>query len=755
MSNIFREKMIFARPVLLGCILCLLTLVPQLTAWADGSSFSPRGPGGAGGIYTPSFSPFQEGLLFIGTDMGSALRSGDGGKNWELINWTNNLRFMQFSPKAVFFEDAAVWSSRFRRIRISRDNGVSWTRMEERPWGKEKVKQLCALPGSPDVLLVGTDKTLWRSEDMGESYQKVMDAAVAELLVIDDTVYTLTASGALLISRDRGQTWQSRPLIVNGESHQEGVWSFTGGKSGQEVVLFASLKKIGIVRSRDQGLSWQRLRPYVREKTLVMDKSQGRIVYAAQTGTANHNEVLRSTDGGETWEYVFRLEVSWSDKPYNDYNVAPSWVQTELHWGYYITDGGLAMDPFDPRHLVVTTQGDMYETRDGGENWRPIINKTFSVLDKEAPLRYESIGLEVTSCWQYYFDPFRKDTHYAAYSDIGFLRSDNAGKSWSWAAKGYPWRNTMYQIALDPEVPGRIYGAASSRHDIPHDMALSVTNPNARVHQGGVVVSNDHGQSWTVPYNPGGEGGLPKLACTTIALDLESPVNNRTLYAGLFGEDHLAGVYRSDDGGTTWAKKSQGLGIAPNMHVYRVAIHPKSGDLYCIITGLRKKGANYTVPGGVWKSSDKGESWRHISSGSDLNWQTTSLYLNPENENELFVTATSPPGHWSTGGLYRTRDDGTTWDHILTDRQIANAAGGDAWDHTMSFAVHPDDADLLYVGTTHHGLLYSRDGGSSWQSYEQFPFSTIQSISFVPDNHDRIIVTTFGGGIWEGPHLPQ
>lgn len=731
-----------------------IILVPSLTKASDSTFFNPRGPGGAGGLYIPSFSPYHKGLVLIGTDMGAAFRSVNGGGSWELINWLNDLRFMQFSPKAVFFKDAVVWASSFRQIRISHDGGVNWIEMKARPWGKEKIKHLCAFSGNQDVLLVGTDKSVWRSEDMGLSYRKVMNFSVSEFVIFGDTIYTMTSSRSLMISKDRGSTWEPQGVTVDGKMQSSEVLSFTGGKSGQKTVLFASLKGTGIFRSRDFGSSWELVRKYTQEKTLVMDSSQSRIVYAAQIGSAAQNEVLCSTDGGDSWENVFRLEVKWDKKMYAKYNVTPSWVQTELNWGYYITDGGLAMNPFDSRNLIVTTQGDMYETNDGGGSWIPIINRSLPPLSKEKFARYESIGLEVTSCWQYYLDPFQNNTHYAAYSDIGFLRSDDAGKSWSWAMNGSPWRNTIYQIAMDPDVPGRLYGAASNRHDIPHDMALSVTNPNSRRHQGGVVVSNDRGRIWTVPYEPGKKNGLPKLTCTTIALDPKSPPKSRTLYAGLFGESDLAGVYRSENGGKSWERKSRGLGVSPNMHVYRLEIHPKTGNLYCIITGLRKKIDNYKVPGGVWMSTDKGDSWRQISFGLDLNWQTTSLYLNQEIDAEIYVTAATPAGHWLTGGLYRTRDGGTTWDHILTDKQIGMATGRDSWDQTMSFAVHPNDSEFLYVGTSNNGLLYSRDGGESWRSHKEFPFSTIQSISFVPHSPDRIIVTTFGGGIWEGPSLP-
>ncbi|GAB7024008.1 WD40/YVTN/BNR-like repeat-containing protein [Salidesulfovibrio brasiliensis] len=714
--------------------------------------FTVRGPGGAGGMYVPSFSPYDRGVVLLGTDMGAAFRSGDGGKSWRLIHYRNYLRYMQHSARPAYFPDKVFWNSGRRKLVVSRDSGVNWSEIKARPWEKERILHLAALPGLPDVLLVAAESALWRTEDDGRNWKRVVAEPSSGLAVLGDMVFSATPNGILLVSSDRGLTWDAKPIQVDGAPMPSGsVIAFSGSAGEQETLLLASIKGKGVLRSKDRGDTWEMTRcPSFDANILLPVPGQAGSAYVARSGAVKYNKVYRSVDGGMNWESVFRL-----GKPgalLGGGNVDPSWVQTELYWNYYVSNWGLALDPFDPSRLILATQGDLYLTDNGGDSWRQGMSR---VVDAgEGPPRLASIGLEVTSAWKYYFDPVRADTHYIAYSDIGFLRSEDAGASWTWSAQGAPWKNTFYQLALDPETPGRIYAATSRRHDIPHYLALSKTFPDAAVHQGGVVVSDDFGKRWTVPYEPGKGRGLPKLACTTVALDPDSPKDSRTLYAGMFGEDDNAGVWKSTDGGRSWTRKSSGLGIAPNRHVYRIAIHPRSGNLYCLITGLRMKGANFTVPGGVWKSTDGGESWRHISAGSNLNWHATSMLLDPEDEKTILVTATSPPGHWLEGGLYRTRDGGESWQHILDDKELARVAGGSSFDHTMSVAVHPEDSNLIYVGTTHHGLVFSRNGGKSWESYESFPFNIVQSINVPPGDPGRIVVTTFGAGVWEGPHLP-
>jgi hypothetical protein len=90
---------------------------------------------------------------------------------------------------------------------------------------------------------------------------------------------------------------------------------------------------------------------------------------------------------------------------------------------------------------------------------------------------------------------------------------------------------------------------------------------------------------------------------------------------------------------------------------------------------------------------------------------------------------------------------------VLTDADVAQT-GGSGYDHFMSVALHPDDGTLVYVGSNAHGLWLSQDGGDGWQHWQSFPFSNVQSVNVDPRDTARLVATTFGGGVWEGPHLP-
>src|SRR5205085_2275642 len=157
---------------------------------------------------------------------------------------------------------------------------------------------------------------------------------------------------------------------------------------------------------------------------------------------------------------------------------------------------------------------------DGGAAWKPVYSRLSLDPVPGVGRRSRSIGLEVTSSWQFDFDPHDPARAYICYTDIGFARSVDRGETWSHATRGIPWANTVYQTAFDPAVAGLLYAACSNQHDIPH--WTSIEGPRD---EGGVCVSRDWGATWA----PIGTG-LPNAPATSIVLDPRSPPTARTLH---------------------------------------------------------------------------------------------------------------------------------------------------------------------------------------------------------------------------------
>ena len=159
---------------------------------------------------------------------------------------------------------------------------------------------------------------------------------------------------------------------------------------------------------------------------------------------------------------------------------------------------------------------------------------------------------------------FEPNRQHICYTDIGMARSTDAGQTWIWwdSKSWAPWRNTCYEMAFDPDTPGKIWGAFSNVHDIPNDNIISERHGHRA--PGGVCISRDFGVSWKPEAQ-----GIPPKPVTSIVLDPRSPRNSRTLYAGVFDE----GVFKSTDDGKTWTLKKAGLGHPDNRRVSRIILH--------------------------------------------------------------------------------------------------------------------------------------------------------------------------------------
>jgi len=704
------------------CVLVALVLWGR--AEGAGKVYEVTGMGGGGGMYTPSVSPYDPDFMLISCDMSGAYRSLDGGRHWELIHYKqiNSTR----GRRPAFLPDGVLWASG-STLKVSRDRGATWKAVlpGPAPWGDSAITHIAVNPAGRGDWFVGTATGLWRSADEGRTWEQCLEGTCHGVLPLGAEVFAALEQGRKVFwrSADSGKTWEPVPVPA---AKGNPLTSITGGADKGSLVLFATVPKVGTIRSTDRGRTWEVVDPDKGQNDVLMARNQTRIAYAV-----TRKEVRRTTDGGRTWENCFRMSGPQA-------NVVRSWVQTEIKWGYYITRLGFGVNPLDARMVMISTQGDFYISRDGGESWRQSMNEPVGVLPGDPGFRYRSTGLEVTSCWHYYFDPYDHNRRYIAYTDIGFARSVDGGETWIYSARGCPWSNTFYQVVFDPYVKGKLYAATSNRHDIPHWTHICGNTPR---HAGGVCVSEDGGITWRVLGK-----GQPRLPCTSIAIDPTSPKGRLTLYATFFE----GGVYKSTDNGETWVKKSRGLGRPGNLHALSVQVHPKTGDLYCAVTAHRH-GLDFPVPGGLWKSTDGGESWTEITKGLNLAWPA-NFAVHPENPDIIYLTAATAPRR-REGGLYKTTDGGRSWTRILRDEDFAKT-GPPGFVHALFVNLHPQHPDYVYLGTGAHGLWMSPDAGRTWKQFEKFPFRSPTNVTFDPEDPRVMYVTTFGGGVWRGPYLP-
>lgn len=766
-----RRALLFSQKCL-GVTLTVLVSAccPPKPAWAEAPAqrvpWQPVGLSGGGAMFSPAISPADPNLMMLNCDMSAAYLSEDGGRNWRMIHRGQLRSDIRCRPGFHPSDPDVIYASSGGRLRLSRDRGRTFT-----PVGNLQQPldgEIAINPSDPDVMLVGTrDGRCRLSGDAGATWALCRGP---EGRVIGFH-FDRTRSGRVMFaatdrgvwrSDDAGQTWAEK---TDGLPWKE-IQGFAAGSRAKDqlVVLYCSVTsrdvggafKGGIYRSRDRGEHWQwamgrginletqkadrwAYGAIAQYKQLLTTDANPLTVYATNTSTGfhppHHDTVYRSDDGGQTWRDTY-----FQDPRFRRYNVGPDYVTAST--GRCFKGGetpfGVAVCNTDPDRVILV-RGKCHVTHDGGRTWLAGHTRPAPGPKPQPGSAWVCNGLVVTTTWHYYIDPFEPNRHYIAYTDIGFARSLDGGRTWIWwdEQSWAPWRNTCYEMAFDPDTPGKIWGAFSNVHDIPNDNIISERHGHDA--PGGVCISRDFGASWRHESR-----GIPPRPVTSVVLDPKSPKGGRTLYAGVFME----GVYKSTDDGKTWRPKSSGLGHPQNMRVSRVFLHP-DGTLFAMICAKRPaRGKPLMSEGvGLYRSADGAESWQKVNASQTFLYPK-DFSVHPRRSSEILVGTCDPSWDDNSGGLYRSTDGGRSWQRI--GRQGRQTFGG---------YFHPKHDGWVYMtlteGAPGAGLWLSRDNGQSWEPFEDLPFSNVQRVEFDPSDDAVIYVTTFGGSVWRGPAVPH
>lgn len=702
-------------------------VLAALAAAAPAQEFINVGIGGGGGLYTPTVSPHNPQLFMISCDMGGTYISRDAGRTWETLDYRQLSNSRLARPLFDPFEKKVIYAAAGNVLKKSDDAGRVWqvfVAPNTAPWKEEAITHVAMSTISRRTIYVGTSGGFYYSTDAGVKWKKAetLSGECGGVLALATHVFAAFGN-TVYHSQSSGENWEA--LDTPGDGLVTGLAGGVG-KTGKAVV-YAAVAGEGLVGSEDLGKAWHTLVTDAGIHDVVMPPDQNAIAYCA-----SRSDIWRTSDAGGTWDKCFFMKQSGRNQP----NVTMSWVQTELKWGYSISPKGLGVSQSAPNTVMVATQGDLYISTDGGRRWNQAVNQPAGSPPGERSAAYTSIGLEVTSAWQYLIDPNENARHYVAFTDIGFIRSLDRGRTWICSTTGSPWRNTFYEVVFDPFAKGRLLAAASDQHDIPHWTQIDHVKDS-----GGVVVSEDFGKTWKAAGS-----GLPQKPCTAIALDPASKKGALTMYAALYGD----GVYKTSDGGATWQRKSDNLGRQGNNHVFMVKVQKDTGYVYCGVTGSRED-SKFPVPGGLWRSEDAGTYWNDVTADLNLHWPG-GFDFDPRDPKVIYLAACTIPGS-NEGGLYKTADGGATWKRLLKDEDFASA-GGPGYVQALFVSVSPHDPDRVYLSTVGHGLWVSADAGETWKQMPGLPFASISRVCFPPVDSATIYVTTFGGAVWKGPAVP-
>ena len=183
------------------------------------------------------------------------------------------------------------------------------------------------------------------------------------------------------------------------------------------------------------------------------------------------------------------------------------------------------------------------------------------------------------------------------------------------------------------------------------------------------------------------------------------------------------GVWKTDDGGTTWRNCSDGF--FKTAAVGAIAVSESDPNVIYAGMGETAIRGNVSHGDGVYKSTDGGRTWRNL--GLKETRHIGRVRIHPTNPDHVYVAAL---GHaWGPNderGVYRTRDGGMTWELVLHKSARAGS-------HDLS--VDPTNPRILYAsiwqaqryphqlvsGGEDSGIWKSTDGGDSWTDLTRKP----------------------------------
>jgi photosystem II stability/assembly factor-like uncharacterized protein len=191
------------------------------------------------------------------------------------------------------------------------------------------------------------------------------------------------------------------------------------------------------------------------------------------------------------------------------------------------------------------------------------------------------------------------------------------------------------------------------------------------------------------------------------------PRDALTFFAGTTG----GGLWRTENGGVTWKNLTDGF--VNSSSVGAVAVSPSDPNVLYLGMGEACIRGNVSFGDGVYRSSDGGETWKHL--GLAATRHISRVRIDPRDPDRAYVAALGHAyGPSAERGVYRTVDGGKSFERVLFMSENTGAIdlSMDPFNPLVLFAAAYQTRRQpwrLDSGGPESGLYRSTDGGDTWQ----------------------------------------
>ncbi len=557
----------------------------------------------------------------------------------------------------------------------------------------------------------------------------------------------------LFKSTNGGINWENRNYFRNAE-----VFSIAIGGEDQKTIWVAH--DVYVAKSVDGGFSWTNCFSTGEEERYCycvdVHPHDNNTLYLGCGGVKagdSGGAIFKTTDGGESWrklrlkaDYTIRSIAIRQDKPeevwavsgrdyvdegsiYKSINGGKSWkkISTGLKESWF---DEIVIAANDPPNIFVGGSGGVYRGKDGGESWSRLnisgwpedswcralaldpadSHKVYAqcyykfsksndggehwetsdlVLDDA---RFELLSLMV--------DPQRPGVIYGGDASLGIIKSENDGVDWSIINEGIS-ANHIFRMALNPRntqvvAASTMMGVYIKRGGNPwevldYDQSYALTfDPQ----DGLTLFAGFNG--WLGKFNlVSGEATYLEFPGQTVTALSVTTSNPDVLYVGTewYSLDR-GGLYKSTDGGETWER----------ILVKSAPVNVVKGDLHNPDILYAGSGLFYApvIKGNLYKSTDKGKNW-HITSLGDMVINTVAV--NPGHPEIVYVGSGAPDVE-GAAGVFKSGDGGATWQWSSKGLPLGFPV--------VDIELDPNNPQILYAATFNKGVFISKNGGEYW-----------------------------------------